>query len=580
MFLCHSGMAMKKRDAKLVTMVLLLSICAFSINVAAEGDDIIIESDMAWSEDMALAQNVRVLNGGTLSFVGSHTTISSDVEIYVDSSSSLRLVDSGIYAENPPAWLAGFGYCDEANMSAVRAISTSEQNVRMYMRPIQGFSLDGTIAYFGNETKELSGEEDFVSLGSGPVDVWVGFTGPLCHPVSLSEISVDRNGQDRVWADAADFEHRNMMVYGDPGFTIEVDGQMESSGSSVFGARIAISGSLSMNDTSLDRVGPIILENDNASIQLGGNTEFSNSTDDHDVRARGFSTIEWGEDVIGSGGLTDKWERRLAGQKLSFDAMYVTYEITGMHKFPSYSNFSNEMGVSFIDGGRERVVEIAWSHDNSWEESPIWSEEAIVTITDYRTAWNPEESGIGDYGGGQFELGWVNEIVVDSGTPMIEWVSLNALDGGGSTTDHASVGDSANMAAIIENSGTAPASLAINCEDVSTGASAQISPSFPNALVGPGEQVTITFSWRISVEGEESLSCRILTPTQLVEEFSFGGGQISSNTLVWDAAKEEGDSTIIPALIALVVAAGVGGNFLLSIYRNEEDEEDESQSIP
>ena len=88
------------------------------------------------------------------------------------------------------------------------------------------------------------------------------------------------------------------MVYGDPGFTIEVDGQMESSGSSVFGARIAISGSLSMNDTSLDRVGPIILENDNASIQLGGNTEFSNSTDDHDVRARGFSTIEWGEDVM------------------------------------------------------------------------------------------------------------------------------------------------------------------------------------------------------------------------------------------------------------------------------------------
>ena len=80
--------------------------------------------------------------------------------------------------------------------------------------------------------------------------------------------------------------------------------------------------------------------------------------------------------------------------------MYVTYEITGMHRFPSYSNFSNEMGISFIDGGRERVVEISWSDDNSWESERIWSEQAIVTITDYRTAWNPEsqESGTTEVG--------------------------------------------------------------------------------------------------------------------------------------------------------------------------------------
>ena len=148
---------------------------------------------------------------------------------------------------------------------------------------------------------------------------------------------------------------------------------------------------MGINDTKLDRVGPIILVEDDSAIIMGGNTEFTNSTDDHDVRARSFSTIEWGDDVIGSGGLTDKWERRLGGQSLSFDAMYVSYEIAGMHRFPSYSNFSNEMGISFIDGGRERVVEISWSDDNSWESERIWSEQAIVTITDYRTAWNPEE---------------------------------------------------------------------------------------------------------------------------------------------------------------------------------------------
>ena len=196
MFLTQNGALMRKMEAKLLTVVLLLSVSLFSINVTAEGDDIIIESDMTWSDDMSLSQNVRVLNGGSLSLVDSHLTISSNVQIFVDSSSSLRLVDSDISSDSPPSELAGFGYCDETNMSAVRATTSSEQNVRMYIRPIQGFSLDGATAHFGNETKELSGEEDFVPLGSGPVDVWVGLTGPLCHPVSLSEISIERVNQE------------------------------------------------------------------------------------------------------------------------------------------------------------------------------------------------------------------------------------------------------------------------------------------------------------------------------------------------------------------------------------------------
>ena len=136
----------------------------------------------------------------------------------------------------------------------------------------------------------------------------MGLTGPLCHPVSLSEISIERVGQERIWRSAADFQHRNMMVYGDTGFTIEINGHMESIGSSIFGGTIIASGTLSINDTTLDRVGPIILEEDDSAIILGGNTEFTNSTDDHDVRARSFSTIGWGDDVIGSGGLTDKWD--------------------------------------------------------------------------------------------------------------------------------------------------------------------------------------------------------------------------------------------------------------------------------
>lgn len=575
MALCLDEASMNSRKPILMCLILIFSVSAIPSNSVAEGDDIIIESNMTWSDEVTLTQNVRVVNGGSLSFVNSQVEISNEVAIYVDSTSSLKLENSELSASHPPSGLAGFGYCDEGNRSAVLASSSSNKNVRMYVRPIQGFTLDGVVAHFGNDTKELSGEEDFIPLGNGPVDTWVGLTGPLCHPISLSEISVEGAGQERVWSDAADFRHRNMMVYGEPGFTIEIDGSMESNVSSLFGGHVSASGSIHINDSSIDRVGPITLASDDAEIHLGGITQFTNSTDDHDIRARAHSSIIWGDDVSGSGGLTDKWERRISDQSLSFDAMFVKFDITGMYKFPSYSNFSNEMGVSFIDGGRERVVEIAWSEDNTWEENPIWSEQAIVTITDYRTAWNPEESGIGDYGGGQFVLTWDSEVVVESGTPMVSWVSLFVMGEEGALRE-ATVGDSVNIEAVILNSGSAAASLALNCEDVSTNATSQISPSFPNTVIGPGEQAEISFSWRVSVPGDDSISCRILTPTQLVDEFAFGGGQMDSQNIVnWVIADVDDESTIIPALIALVVATSAGGYLLLSIYNGREEDIDE-----
>ena len=82
MFLILNGMIMSKMEAKLLIAVLLLSVSVFSINASAEGDDIVIESDMTWSDDMSLSQNVRVLNGGSLSLVDSHLTVSSNCLLY------------------------------------------------------------------------------------------------------------------------------------------------------------------------------------------------------------------------------------------------------------------------------------------------------------------------------------------------------------------------------------------------------------------------------------------------------------------------------------------------------------------
>ena len=149
----------------------------------------------------------------------------------------------------------------------------------------------------------------------------------------------------------------------------------------------------------MDRSGPILLiEHDNSSITISGNSNFTNSFDDHDIRATPESTINWEEGVFGSGGLTDKWERRIKGQYLEFDAVYVEYQILGLYGVNKYTNFSNSEGISYIDGGRERIIEIAWSQDNIWKENDIWKENAIINVIKYRTAWNPENSQIENYG--------------------------------------------------------------------------------------------------------------------------------------------------------------------------------------
>jgi hypothetical protein len=568
-------MTMTGRSALVVCMVLISVGMALPTNALAEsGEDIVIESDMTWEQDMILSKNVRIINGGSLTFSSTEVTLEKGVDIFVDSSSSISMDHSQLVAAEPPSGVVGYGYCDEDNRSAV-LIPWNEPNKPFdaIIRAIEPGSLDGVTAYIGDDSVAMSGTEYTLSFDSGTNDVWIDLVGPLCYPVSISEVNL-RTSSDSNYANynAADLEYVNMMVHGDPGFTVRVDGSMESTDSTIMGGQISATGILSINDTALDRVGPVVLTSDDATISLGGNTDFTNSTDDHDVRARAHSSIEWGEDVSGSGGLTDKWERRIAGQHLRFEARYVTYEITGMHSPPSYSNFSDENGVSYVKGGDERVVEIAWSDDNSWEDGPIWTEQAVVTIQNYRTAWNPENSEIGNYGGGGFSLTWQAEIIVDQATPNIQWTSLRGVRDGNSTYT-ATLGESLAMEAVIANTGTAAAILAIDCNVTSTGIASEMSPIWPNAMIGAGGEETIHFSWRTSTTGKDSLTCRVLTPTQLVDDLSFGGGEITSGAITWEkAGEEEGLPYILPIMLALVVGIAIAG-FVAVNRMSEIDEE-------
>jgi len=570
---------MKAVKSLSLAFTLVLSVTVLPVvSMAESGNEITIENDVTWElEDAIITQDIRIINGGSLTLSNAQYSIEPGVEIYVDSESSFNVSNSDLVASDPPANLEGFGYCDEGNRSGVRVLTSSSNTVRVTFWPVEGLSLDGYLVYFGgwtNNTEEMSGDEYSIVLGAGPIDLWLGLVGPMCD-VTLSQIGIyelDSNFEvvQSEIGPAANFQSKNMMVKGDPGFTITVDGGMVVSDSAISGGQISAKGNLTINDTLLHRVGPILMSSDSSSISLGGFTSFEQSTDDHDVRARTGSHIHWGEHVNGTGGLTDKWERVMGSQRLVFDAVFVYYEISGMHSKNSYWNYSDSSGVSYIDSGKERVVEIAWSDDNVWAESPIWTEEAVVSISDYRTAWNPENSGISDYGGGQFALPWVDEIRVNDSIPNIGWSSLEVIGDGGGLILNATIGDSLNVKALLSNSGSAAAIVAISCYIPNTGSDADISPQYPNAMIGPGLSEEIEFSWRVAEEGPYAITCEILTPTQLVNESAFGGGELSSSVVNWDEKEEgEGPPYLLPLMISVIIGTGLIG-YIISRHQTGE----------
>ena len=318
-------------------------------------------------------------------------------------------------------------------------------------------------------------------------------------------------------------------------------------------------------------MGPVII-GDSGRVELLGESSFLGSLDDHDVRGGPESEIYWGEGVIGSGGLIDRWERRVSGQTIQVDADYVVLRVTGIGPQELSQEIFSLGGFASVDSGRERVVEIGYS------DGTVWTESAVIEVVTYVTGWNPESSGIGNYGGGTVALGWAQNTILDSGTPFVEWESLDISEGAATK----STGQSMPIQARLANRGTAAALLYFTCDVFETGMEANIG-GYQEVRIDAGESVEASFGWRSSDVGEATLSCRILTPTQLVDDGAFGGGSMTTGLATWTEPVEDDSLPIISLLAAIVVGAVIVGMAMLrrgesdAIVETDEDGSDYSR---
>ena len=561
---------MTKSKTVLLAMFFLTSLAVTTpLNVVAQPSEIVIDSRVEWIEDRSLEVDLRIVEGGELTLNDLTLDINDGVNIIVESGGILNLQNSHIQDNNPPTALAGYGYWDEDNRSAILIPGSNYDGAfeaTFYSGETRTF-YGGQAIIEGQDPIDLNGSEFTLSFDSNTEDVWVGLVGYGHQSVHLASVTMTPEIGSSTTYNAIDLDYRNMMGLDQDSETcvLNIAGNADFDEASILGCMVVVDGIMTLHSTTIDRTGPIISNRD-AELILSGETTFSMSKDDHDVRAHANSRLHWGDNVVGSGGHTDRWEKIMDSQEVHFDAAGVLFRILnfGQYEITSSTYFSDENGVGVIDSGDSRTVEIGWA------DGSVWTESASIEILEYRTGWNMDES-LDDYGGGIIPLTWDEVIVIDGYTPQIEFVSVNYQE----PTDIVSRGSSGvGMMATIANRGTAPAIVYFTCDVTETGFAAQTT-SYPGGLVEAGEEVIIQFTWMNSDVDNASLTCEILTPTQLVDENAFGGGAASSEQITWVDAEDDEEGSILPVAVVFVIGILGMGAFFFRMTKSSEDDEEE-----
>ena len=570
------------RAAALLQSILMVSsVLLVSGVVFAEDSETVISGNVTWNGDETIEGTIRIVDGGHLTIEDAEIEMVSGSSIHVDDGGKLTLDRSSLIAQTPPTAIASMGYWDEQNISKFKVPGEGiSGSFEVEMSTIVGDSYFGDTAHIGAEWITLNGSSHTFYFEDGTGDVWIGLTGYSTSSSYVASITISTEAGGETTILGSELETMNMMGAGEPGFQIFVDGTMNTYSSTILGAQMFVEGGVGSSSSGswagvtainaeFDRVGPVMVGN-TGTFDISGMSSFSMSLDDHDIRAGPDSLIYWGPGASGSGGLIDRWERRLADQTLELDAKYVVLRLSGIGPQESTQEvFSDENGIAYVNGGNERVIEIGWA------DGTVWSESATIEVVSYETGWNPASSEIGNYGGGVASLDWSESIVLDSGIPYVEWESLTIRE---DSTSKA-IGQSMPVVANLANRGTAAALLYFTCEVAETGLEADIG-GYQQVRIDAGETVEVSFGWRHSQIGDASLSCRILTPTQLVEDDAFGGGSMTTLPATWTEPVEDDSLPMLPLLAAIIVAMAIAGSTMLRRASDAivEDDEDSDYS--
>ena len=553
---------------------ILLILVFFTVPTVADNHqgDIIIDEIVEWTTDQDINQNIHITSEGKLT-ISSSITFSSTSTIMIDQGGELRLIESSeLISDKRATSLKTLGAIDEQNRSSI-IIPSSIHNgdINVIINAEEGALLDGSNVYLGDmEPVLMSGMNFSLNVPESQGDTVLGFTGYGEFPIIKSIILETESGNYEYKAN--ELPYQNMLLHGHNGLTINSDGKIEIiENSTLYGVNIISSSETIIKEGIIKDSSPMILTSDDASLIIQ-NSQISGSRDDHYVQAQPLTNIAWGtsEDnttVAIKGNLIDRWERIISGQVIILDSQGVDFSITGNspNGVLEINNYSGFDGKSVIN---TRVIEIGWANGE------ITKENAVISILEYRTAWNTESSGINNYGPANFELTWEKEIDLTSiNVPNIEWLALTVNLDDSTSEENLQTGVSQQISAVLANRGGASANLFIDCNITETGMSADIG-GYQNVMIDAGEEVEVFFDWRNNKPGTLSLTCEVLTPSQLVDyenSQAFGGGTMSTEPILWEEINDESFNMIPILIVIIIIMISAGVYFVHNLSKDAQE---------
>ena len=546
--------------------VLIVLMMALSINV--NGQENQISSDIIWDTDRSHSGTITVSSGYSLTIENSVVSMEAGSRIVVEEGASLMISESEITTPEPPKGIVGFGHgIGNSASSFMIPASDYDEDFRAFISPSEGGSFFG-FEFVVNDDKSIYGNESELMLefDSDASDTWITVLGFPTSSVGIAGLELEFDDSNTIQIPGIELETRNMRPYGAAAYEIVSSGSVHISGSSVLGGSLQLDGNTIISQTALNRSTPIMAMSNVSNLSLS-NVSIGWSMDDHDLRM-GPSTVLSANSVDWTGGLTDRWERRVGQQMVEFSSSDVIYRVDGLGYQQSNmgSLISDQNGIGLVGSGIERVVEIGWALDSDeYSQSPIWAEEAFIITESFRTAWNPQ-SEVQDYGG-RVAVDWnKSTIIAMAGSPdIVSWESpdimILSIDYGENLDADPNEGWRANLT--ISNKGNADAIVYFICDDAQTGLRQSIGDAYVGGLVESDDTAVFPINWTPAGEGEMALTCKILTPSQLVNENFWGGGSITTPLIDFLHSEEDDAGSVVPALVAMAGLGTLIGAYLM-----------------
>ena len=546
---------MNKRFLVILTATLLLGMVipittpTIAATPPSDGSTVTLTEDTNWNQ-------TSTMNGSVIVPAGVNLTISESISVAQGSSLDVQgnlIMDGGqLNAENPPSDLQFWSaYGSAATLFLPESIGAF--SIKIFSAP--GHNLSNYTAQWNDGPKDDMEGDEHTTPGSviSPIP---GAGGTLSFESILGEygeLVIDRIEVERALSgtntyEATELDYSGWLLRGDSGFSLNIQNgaTLTATNAEISGADITINGAFSATNTVVSASGPVTLTGSSASVSMNGGG-FDGSRDDHDIVADTDAQISL-NNVDGTGGIVDLWERQLASQVIQFPGSGITFNLTGVG--PQERTLR---GLSMADGTYvvpanyqqgPRIVEIGYG------DGSIWTENATVNDIEWFTAW-------GTYYGTNGDLEKIANPAIQF--DMIPQISVTSVE----ITKESYLGKRATVMVTLSNTGSADAgnpndeidSVAIECYDGEN--RADISPTYPATDVMAGESAGVELKWGHAQEGNATLVCSPLTPSQIAIEGTLGGGSIQSKIVVWSSAPEASPG-MSPMLISFLVALVVG----------------------